>query len=448
MARPTGLSALASALHDGMETAAGLVAHAIECADLPAAAGVFTLRLDGEARRAAVAADRARSSGGEAPFLGVPITIKDNIALRGYPTTAGSRVLAGTMVAAEDALVVTRLRQAGFIVLGRTNMTEFAFSGLGLNPHYGTPANPAFTDAVHIPGGSTSGGAVSVALGIVPATIGTDTGGSLRIPAAFCGLVGFKPTASAVSSEGVLPLSGTLDAVGVIASGVADCRMLFDVIRQDEPQPARADGGLPRIGVVSNYVMQGLDPAVHDAFEAGVARLAAAGARIERIEIPILDTIPEMMRDGTIPAAEAFAWHRQHLPGASEADYDPRVISRIKPGGTITSASYLALLARRREMIAAFAAAAQGFDALAWPTVPITAPAIDVFAEDDAYHRLNALVLRNSTVINLADGCAISLPLPTDGAPTGITLAAAHGRDDALLATALQVEAIFSSFHP
>lgn len=444
MARPMSLCGLATALRDGMETAAGLVAHAIERADMPAAAGVFTLRLDADARRAAVAADHSRRSGGLAPFLGVPITIKDNIALAGHPTTAGSRVLAGAPLAAEDAAVVTRLRKAGFIVLGRTNMTEFAFSGLGLNPHFGTPLNPAFADAEHIPGGSTSGGAVSVALGIVAATIGTDTGGSVRIPAAFCGLVGFKPTASAVPSEGVLPLSASLDAVGVIASRVADCRMVFDVIRQDEPRLAPPGDDL-RIGVVSNYVMQGLNPGVQDAFEAGIARMAAAGAHIERIEIPILDTIPEMMRGGTLPAAEAFAWHRQHLPHTSDADYDPRVISRIKPGGAITPASYEALLGRRREIIAAFEAAADRFDALAWPTVPMTAPAIEAFAEDEAYYRLNALVLRNSTVVNLADGCAISLPLPTDEAPVGITLAAAGGRDDALLAAALQVEATLSS---
>ncbi len=430
---------LADALASGKTTAASLLAQSLARTDAKSAAHVYISRLDEDARKQAAEADQLRGAGKAGRYTGIPITIKDNLDLKGRPTTGGSKILATAAPAATDAPVVTKLRSAGFVILGRTNMTEFAFSGLGLNPHYGTPANPAFKDAAHIPGGSSSGAIVSVGLGIAPAAIGTDTGGSVRIPAAFCGLVGFKPTADAVSTEGVLPLSTTLDSVGVMAQTVADCRAVFEVIRSS-PHAAPAAKTGKRIGVITNFVQNGMQPEVAEAFNGAVDRLRKAGFTVENITLPILDNIPEIMKGGSIAQAEAAAWHNAFLPGAPDDAYDPRVIGRVRPGNKITPEALKKVLERRGDIIEAFTAAAAGFDALAWPTVPITAPSMDSLTEDDVYHRTNGLVLRNSTVGNLADACAISLPCPTGGAPVGMTLAAAHGHDTALLAFAESVE--------
>jgi aspartyl-tRNA(Asn)/glutamyl-tRNA(Gln) amidotransferase subunit A len=358
------------------------------------------------------------------------------------PTTAGSRVLANAAPAAKDSMVVAKLRSAGFIVIGRTNMTEFAFSGLGLNPHYGTPLNPAFPGERRIPGGSSSGAAVSVALGIVPAAVGTDTGGSVRIPAAFCGLTGFKPTGSAISREGLLPLSSSLDAVGIIARSVADCGAMFDTLR-DCQGPVRVQ--IPRqrirLGVVSTYVQADMDNHVANAFADAIDRLSKAGVGVEPIAVPELAEIPDMMRLVTLPAAEAAAWHALLLDRRDE--YDPRVLVRILAGGSMKASDYVRLIERRRAMITAVAARITGFDALVWPTVPFIAPTIDSLSDDKAYHDANGLALRNSTVANLLDYCAISIPCPFPGAPVGLTLTAAHGADDQLLNVAGTIQSLF-----
>ncbi|MEQ1935423.1 MAG: amidase family protein, partial [Fimbriimonadaceae bacterium] len=246
------LTELAHDMSGRKRSCVDLVDEALSRANATAATHVFTMRFDESSRRFAEAADAARKSGTTSPYLGVPITIKDNFDLAGLPTTAGSTLLRASQPATADAEVVRRLRGAGFTILGRTNMTEFAFSGLGLNPHYGTPRNPAFPSESRVPGGSSSGGAVSVALGIVPVAIGTDTGGSIRIPAALCGLVGFKPTAARVSRRGVLPLSATLDAVGVIAKSVSCCANTLQVIWDGEDVATLVPGLLKdkRIGVI------------------------------------------------------------------------------------------------------------------------------------------------------------------------------------------------------
>jgi aspartyl-tRNA(Asn)/glutamyl-tRNA(Gln) amidotransferase subunit A len=371
------------------------------------------------------------------------MTVKDNFDVQGYPTTAGSKLLAGAPPATCDAAVVQRLRRAGFVLLGRTNMTEFAFSGLGLNPHYGTPRNPAFALEHRIPGGSSSGAAVSVALGIVPAAIGTDTGGSIRIPAAFCGLTGLKPSAGAVSREGVLPLSSTLDTVGVIAASVESCAAVFDVIR-DRPGPprSRVAGRRMRLGQVETYVQDDLDADVEQAFGAAVERLQAAGVGIERLAAPELAGIPQMMREASFAAAEAAAWHAPFLAAGRSAEYDPRVLIRIRAGESMTAAAYVRLIEHRRALIRSVAERMAGLDALIWPTVPFTAPLLESLTDDAAYHAANARALRNSTVANLLDGCAISIPCSISGAPVGLTLAALQGCDDHLLSIAAAAQSI------
>ena len=436
----SGLFDQVSSLAEGRTRAVDLVEQALERASSSAAANVFTLRLDEDARREAAAADRARGQGDSWPLLGVPVTVKDNFDLAGRPTLAGSVVLADAPPASADAAVVEKLRSAGMIVLGRTNMTEFAFSGLGLNPHHGTPANPAYPGAAHIPGGSSSGAAVSVALGVTPAAIGTDTGGSVRIPAAFCGLVGFKASPAAISRKGVLPLSATLDSVGVVATSVSDCRTLFSVIRETPRTSPRQDAPI-RLGLVRNYVGTDMTPAVRDAFEHAVAAITASGAEIVSVDLPALDRITSIAPLASFSAAEAYEWHRQLLADGRGQAYDPRVLARILPGGDVDAAELAQMEARRAAFEADFTRCAADFSALVWPTAPCLAPRFDMLADDTEYHRINALVLRNSTIANLAGGCAISLPCPDARAgPVGITLAAPRGADDALLETALQIE--------
>lgn len=412
-------------------------------ADAVDAASVFTLRLDSEAQAVAKASELRRDARAFAPFLGMPVTVKDNFDLMGHPTTAGSTLLADAPPAGKDATVVERLRRAGFVLLGRTNMTEFAFSGLGLNPHFGTPLNPAYPGQARIPGGSSSGAAVSVALGIAPVAIGTDTGGSIRIPAALCGLTGFKPSADAVSREGVLPLSTTLDSVGVIARSVSDCAAVFDVIR-DRPGAARVS--IPsrriRLGLVQNYVLGDVEPEVEHAMNASISAIQARGVLVERIDLAELGDIPKIMQEVTFAAAEAFAWHERFLSAGREGEYDPRVVARILTGAGMTAAGYVRLLAWRHTFIEAVASQIVGLDALLWPTVPFIAPTIASLADDAAYHATNALALRNSTVANLFDGCAISIPCAGDGPPVGLTLAALHGRDDHLLSVATSVQSL------
>lgn len=426
-----------------------LIEDALRRANEAAAAHVFTVRFDADARRLAKAADAAREAGGATPYLGIPITVKDNIDLSGLATTAGSTLLRDAAPASRDAEVVRRLRNAGFIIVGRTNMTEFAFSGLGLNPHYGTPRNPAFPTEVRIPGGSSSGAAVSVALGIAAFSIGTDTGGSIRIPAALCGLVGFKPTAARVNQRGVLPLSTTLDSLGVIAKSVACCEAAFTIIAESAEAQLQAPTSLKgaHLAVIENYVVKGIEGEVATSFERAVDRLSQAGAVITRLKIPALNGIPGMHANGTISGAEAFAWHRDYIATNADA-YDPRVLSRIKAGSSMSAADYATLQANRRRLIADVEAQTRDFDALLAPTVPVIAPPTADLATDERYFACNALMLRGPSVVNLIDGCAISIPCQEPGRPpVGLSLIGLGGRDTALLGLAGAAEAVISPPH-
>ncbi|MGH8328684.1 MAG: amidase, partial [Steroidobacteraceae bacterium] len=384
------------------------------------------------------------------PWAGIPVTVKDNFDIAGLATTAGSRLLWDAPPAAADAEVVRRLRRAGLVILGRTNMTEFAYSGLGINPHFGTPLNPAFTGSVRLPGGSSSGAAVSVALGMAPFAIGTDTGGSVRIPAAWCGLVGFKPTAEAISRAGLLPLSTSLDSVGIIATSVDDCAALFDLIRSEgTPRGAPAAAALTgrRLARVRGYVDDDIESEVETAFESALSRLATAGAIIEELRIPELGRIAQMHAVGTLSAAESYAWHREYLRTRASV-YDPRVRARIARGAAISAAGYQRLVADRREFAASFSARIAPYDGVLWPTVPMVAPEPGPLADPSAYDRCNMRALRNSTVVNLADGCALSLPCGEGPAPVGLTVAGGHRRDDGLLALARSIEAALDSPPP
>lgn len=321
-------------------------------------------------------------------------------------------------------------------------MTEFAYSGLGLNPHYGTPLNPFDRATGRIPGGSSSGAAVSVTDGMAAAAIGSDTGGSVRIPAALCGLTGFKPTARRVPREGALPLSTTLDSIGPLAASVACCAVLDAILSGepvDLPQPASLAG--LRFAVPTTLALDGLDETVGAAFEAARERLARAGARIEEIAVPEFARLAEINARGGFTASEAWHWHRGLIEKAADR-YDPRVVGRIRRGAEMSAADYLDVLAARSAWIAAVETRVAGFDALLMPTVPVIAPTIAELADDARYGAANLLILRNPTLINFLDGCALSLPCHAQGtAPVGLMIAGTAGQDRRILGIGLAVEA-------
>lgn len=402
---------------------------------------VFT-RLDLErARRTADGLDTLRTAGIElSPISGVPVSVKDLFDVQGEVTTAGSLALRTRPAAVADAPVIARLKRAGAILIGRTNMTEFAFSGVGLNPHYGTPANSFDRKRRLIPGGSSSGAAVSVTDGMAAVAVGTDTGGSVRIPAALCGLTGFKPTQRRIPLEGVFPLSSTLDSVGTIAPTVRCCAAVDAVLAADAPwdvEPAELCSKL--LAVPRNHFLDDLDPYVAAAFESALSRLSRA-ARVVEVTFPDIADIGRVNAKGGFAAAESYAFHRRL--GTGLEDYDPLVRERIERGQAIDAADYLDMAEARRSIIRRFDQAHAGLDAIVCPTVPIVAPQIRALEENaEEYRRVNALLLRNPCVVNFLDRCSLTIPCHRPGeAPVGLMLIGRRLEDRALLSLGLAVE--------
>jgi len=396
---------------------------------------------------AAVARDiDARRAAGQAlpPLAGLAVSVKDLFDIQGVVSTAGSTVLADRAPAAADCPAVARLRHAGAALIGRTNMSEFAFSGVGINPHFGTPANPATAALDHqprIPGGSTSGGAVSVATGAAWAALGSDTGGSIRIPAALQGLVGFKNTARLTPTEGAIPLSTTLDTACAITRSVRDAVLLHEVLADRQVAlSGRPVAGL-RFGVPTRVMLDALEPAVAAAFARSLDTLRAAGALVEEIALAPLGEVATINATGGFSPAEAWAWHRALL-AEREADYDTRVAQRIRRGAAMSAADYIDLLHARRRWIADMAVAMRGFDAMLSPTVPCVAPPIaPLLADDAAFFATNALLLRNPSIVNLLDGCALSLPCQAPGEmPVGLMVWSGALQDDTVLNASLAID--------
>lgn len=435
----------AEALSAGRVTAAALIDEALERIAGGAVRGTFTSVHAGPARAQARAIDALRGAG-TAPsrYAGIPVTVKDLFDEAGHVTAAGSAVLRDAPPAASDAPAVARLRRAGFVVIGRTGMTEFAFSGLGVNPHHGTPPNPWDRATARLPGGSSSGAAVAAAEGMGFGGLGTDTGGSCRVPAALCGVVGLKPTARRVPLAGALPLSPSLDSVGPLARSVACCALLDAVISGDEapaaPEPrpvATLRLGLPR----GTFLTEDMDAAVDGAFSRALSRLAAAGARIELFDLPELAELPAVNATGGFAAAEAWAWHRRLIAERADA-YDPRILARIRRGERMGAADYIDLVAARARLVAAAARRTREFDAVVCPTCPIIPPPIAAVEPEAEYNRINLLLLRNTAVGNFLDRCSISLPIHRPGeAPVGLMLTGERMADRALLSVAAGVEA-------
>lgn len=440
------LSATLVELAEGRVRSAQLLERSIESANSPACRHAFVRTTFEAARAAADAADRLRAAGApELPLGGLAVSIKDLFDVRGEVTTAASTVLADAAPAAQDCPAVARLRRAGAAFIGRTNMSEFAFSGVGISPHHGTPAN-ATTASIdptpRIPGGSTSGGAVSVAAGAAWAALGSDTGGSLRIPAALHGLVGFKNTARTVPTDGAIPLSTTLDTVGAITRSVRDAVRLHAIL-SDRPvrlsgRPVRA----LRLAVATTLMLDGLDAHVARCFERAIASLRDAGATVDELPLPPLAELAQINAAGGFSAAESWAWHRRLLADHGDR-YDPRVALRIRRGEAMSAADYIDLMQARRAWIVRMEAAIGAYDAVLSPTVPIVAPAIEpLVASDETFFAVNGQLLRNPSAINFLDGCAISLPCHAPGdMPVGLMAWSTALRDDELLDAASAIEA-------
>ncbi len=399
------------------------------------------------ARAEAERIDRLREKGVMlSPLAGIPLSVKDLFDVSGQVTRAGSKLL-NSGPAEHDCPAVSRLRGAGMVVVGRTNMTEFAFSGLGLNPHYGTPSSPWDRATRRIPGGSSSGAAVSVADGMAVAAIGTDTGGSCRIPAHCCGVVGFKPSTGRIPLTGVYPLASSLDSVGPFGRSV-ECCALLDAAMVSQPISAPVPIGPKglRLGVPQTLVLDDLDEAVADAFSASLDRLSEAGAVIEEVACKEWADLPAINAKGGIASAEAFALHKDQIEEHGD-EYDQRVRNRIMTGAAQSAAEYIRTLQRRADMIARFAHAAARFDAFILPTCAAVAPEIAPLEQDeDRYVSTNLRMLRNTAVGNFLDCCAISLPCHEPGsAPVGLMLMAPHGKDSHIFATALGVESALQS---
>jgi aspartyl-tRNA(Asn)/glutamyl-tRNA(Gln) amidotransferase subunit A len=403
------------------------------------------LTLYADAARAAADAADARAKAGISlgTLDGAIVSIKDLFDVAGEPTRAGSKILRQAPPAKTDAPVVRRLRAAGAVIVAKTNMSEFAFSGVGMNPHYGTPGNPA--DRARVPGGSSSGAAVSAADQMCDIAIGTDTGGSTRIPAALCGIVGFKPSAWRVPTEGAFPLSFSLDSIGPIARNVADCARADAVMAGEDfvPLEAATLGGL-RLGVPQGMLLKDWDSTVGTRFGAARKKLADAGARVTDEPMPLFDDMMAVNAKGGFAPAEAFSIHREHLANHAE-DFDPNVRARIERGANLTAADYVDMARRRTRLIRAMDAQLGGLDALMLPTTPIVAPTIAEMLDTNTFNTKNMLLLRNTATWNFFDLCSISIPIPGAGLPVGLMLVGRNGHDRRLFEIAQAIERHFAA---
>jgi aspartyl-tRNA(Asn)/glutamyl-tRNA(Gln) amidotransferase subunit A len=398
-----------------------------------------------DAARATADAVDARAARGASlgPFDGTIVSIKDLFDVAGEPTRAGSKVLAEEAAPAKaDAKVVQRLRAAGAVIIAKTNMTEFAFSGIGANPHFGTPGNPR--DRTRVPGGSSAGAPVAVADGMCDIAIGTDTGGSVRIPASLCGLVGFKPSRQRVPTDGAFPLSTTLDSVGPIGKSVADCAAADAVMAGEEILPLEpiALAGL-RFGVAEGLPLDRLDDTVAAAFALAVKRLDDAGARVNHETLALFDDMGEINAKGGISPYEACAIHRDRM-NRRAGDIDPNVRDRIARGCATSAADYADMVRQRGRLVQAMDARLATLDALLMPTTSIVAPTIAEVADSKTFAARNAAVLRNTAIINFFDLCAISLPLQA-ALPVGLMLIARNGHDHRLLRIAAATAQLFAA---
>ena len=442
------LRALARDLDKGAVTAVALVETALARIQDPSGEGGRAfIALDGAAAlEQAAFYDHQRKAGRTVPpYAGIPLGVKDLFDLKGQVTRAGSAILTTAPPAEADAPAIARLKAQGFIAVGRNNMTEFAYSGVGLNPHYGTPRSPYDRQTGRIPGGSSSGAGVAVADGMVPLAIGSDTGGSCRIPASYNGVVGYKSSTGRVSTKGAYPLSKTLDTVGPLARTVECCAIADAMMAADWDGNIAAPRHRLRFAVPRDYFAGMVDDVVAAAFERAASHLVQAGVLIEEMAFPELAQLPAINAKGGILGVEAFHHHRAQIAEKGEG-YDPRVRRRMEFAALMTAPEYVELLAVRQKMIDQFNQAMIGFDALLMPTTCNAPPTIAAFAQDEDYFKLNFMALRNTFIGNFLDCCGISLPMHREGEPpTGLMLLAPHGQDQQMFTVAKAVEEMLAS---
>ena len=443
------VEALSGDLAAGRTTSRALVETALARIAEPAGEGAcaFMKVYADSARADADQADRLRKAGIVRSVVdGLPISVKDLFDVGGDVTRAGSKLLANAPPAPADAPAVARLRAAGAVIVGRSNMVEFAFGAVGTNPHYGTPKNPYDRKTGRVPGGSSSGAAVAVADGMNVMGLGTDTRGSIRQPAALCGISGFKPTARRVSRQGAFPLSYTLDSVGPLANTIACCAA-YDAVLAGESDAALKE--LParglRLLLPRSSAIEDLDAGVAKAFEASLAAMSRAGAVIEERKVPAFDRQAEYFRNGGFAASEAYAIHQRWA--ARFGEYDPRVAKRVTLGKDIAAWEHVELVLMREAYVKEIGALMAPFDAYLIPTAPCVAPTIaEASASDEAYFRWNARILRNTGLANFLDGCAATLPCQAPGdAPVGLMVCGVAMSDRHVLAAACAVEGVLAS---
>jgi len=454
---PRDLDTTLRMLQAGQTSACTEMEVALAAARSPACDRVFTRPLFDKATTSAAQPGIERL-----PLAGLAVSVKDLFDMQGQPTPAGSVALADAPPAAEDCPAVARLRAAGASFIGRTHMVEFAFSGVGTNPHHGTPAAwdgrfGALSGLARVPGGSSSGAAVSVATGAAFIGLGSDTGGSIRIPAALNGIVGFKNTARLVPTTGAVPLSTTLDTACALTRTVRDAVLAHEILAARRVTRSPAPLSAWRLAVPAQTFLDGLDPAVAQAFERTLQALRRAGAQLQSIDLPQVGDLAGIQATGGFSAAESYAWHRPLLARAG-GRYDPRVRTRIERGAGMAAFEYIDLLHARARWIASVETAIAGYDALLSPTVPLLAPTIASVAPADGrdaaqdaardaeFFRVNALLLRNTSIVNMLDGCALSLPCHTAGElPVGLMVWHAALHDDAVLNIGLRIEELLQN---
>ncbi len=435
---------LSRGLETGRLSSVELIQEAFQAIDIAGEEGtrIFLTVYRDAAKTQARWIDDARSKGIDLPrYSGIPIAIKDLFDVAGEVTHAGSRVLDEQSAASADAEVVRRLRRAGFVIIGKNNMTEFAYSGLGINSHFGTPRNPHDADTARIPGGSSSGAAVAVAREIVPAAIGTDTGGSCRIPAAFCGVVGFKPSSWRVPKDGVFPLSKTLDCVGPFTHDVSGCTVIDDILSGGRGQDVISypTGGL-RVGVLESYVTDDMDEVVSGAYQDALTRMSRQGVRLTPVVFRELDELPAINFKGGYVGAEAYAVHKQLIETRGEY-YDPWVRARFDAGKSQSAEEFIRLTEDRARIQLTADNKQSALDALVLPTVPIVPPELAGMEDPKRSNALNRLCLRNTAVGNFLDLPAISIPCHAAGSlPVGLMLMGRRHEDRRLLSIARGLE--------
>lgn len=451
VAATCSLVSLSKMLAAGEVTSRQLVEECLENAGDPSTRIAFTALHETRARTDSDKIDAMRRGGAAVPpFAGIPISVKDLFDEAGEVTTAGSRILAEAAPATRDASAIARLKAAGFIVVGRTNLSEFTYNALGLNRDYGDPLSPFERDGERVAGGSSSGCAVSVAEGAACVSLASDTGASIRIPAAFCGLVGFASTPHRLPKDGVFPLSPSLDTIGPLGRTVSCCAIFDDILSGSagadvEMRPSSSI----RLGLPGGLMLNNLDREVSRAYSMALTRLAEAGFDLSDVCMPEIEEVDRVNADrGGLVGFEAFSLHRERIALHRER-YDPRILKRLETSASLTEEDYAKLLRERAALKQVAKKSMQGLSALLLPTVPIIAPLRNTLHDIAQFQRVNSLVLQNTVFSNFLDLCAVSIPChEVGGAPVGLMLVGSQSDDRKLLTVAVAVERIVAPHTP